>query len=179
MIQGRVACEGATGEPLTVRQTLQQLSDLNGKVVQIRGFWAIGDTGQSLWADPPCSAPTIRDGWIWKDIIEITAAKGQPSALDGGPIYRKLSKRRRLGKILAILTGRLRTRDRFEVKLMPDGSSRPLGFGYYVAHLAYTQAADLEWIPITTDEQQRLFDIGRTPYALPSVNVGNSQQLSR
>jgi len=155
----------AQAQTLTLCEALQRLSELNGKEVKIRGVWAVGDTGQDFIAIPQCPQHTIRDGWIWRDIIDVYPADGRASV--GGFIakYSELAKTNHEGKVLATLTGRLETRDHFEVRTLPDGTQQPRAYRYYVALLRYRSVEDLEVVPFGPGERGPVIEALRKPEA--------------
>jgi hypothetical protein len=165
---------GASAQTYTVCEALAHLSELNGKQVKIRGVWDIGDTGETLWSDATsCSAPTIRDGWKWRDIISLRPPEGGPGMAGSYEAYAALAKAHRPCKIMATLSGRLETRDHFETKKWARGPEIPVGFGYYVARLSYRQAEDMEAVPSGPDPAED--DMRKRPYA---VRVPDERTLS-
>jgi hypothetical protein len=150
----------------TVCEALRDLTDINGKQVRVRGVIAIGDTGQGVFASPPCPAPTVRDGWCWQDVIAIWPAHGRAAAAS---TIAELNRTRRAHpdcKLVATVTGRLETRDRFEVRTMPDGSLRPVAFNYFVATLKYDGITDIELVPWHPGELEKVLEAGRRPWAV-------------
>jgi hypothetical protein len=150
----------------TICQALEDLSDLNDKQVKVRGVWGIGDTGQTLFASPACALPTIRDGWQWPDVIEVYPAGGRESISDVIAKYHQLRKQHPDSEIMVTLTGRLGTRDHFDVRTLPDGFEWPVAFKYYVAVLAYRRADNLEVVPLRPGEREYLLELGRKSYAV-------------
>lgn len=145
----------ASAQVLTVCEALDQLSELNGKEVEIRGAWQAGDTGEWLWAPEPCSHPIVRDGWVWKNTISIKredandyrrwrTISAQWSALKHGSPGPNL--------VLATLKGRLKTRDHFKVSRF---SHLPEAYGYSPAVLVVSKAEHLQAVPCSNEQLAR------------------------
>lgn len=149
----------------TICEALEDLSDLNDQEVKVRGTWGIGDTGQTLFASPACARPTIRDGWHWPDVIEVYPAGGRGSVSDVIAKYRRLRKEHPDSKIMVTLTGRLRTRDHFEVRTFPNGFEWPVAFDYFVAVLTYRRVDHLEVTPLAPGEREYQLELARKSYA--------------
>ncbi len=119
---------GVSAQTRTVCEALADLTDLNGHEVKIRGAFIRGDTGQELFAWPPCPQPTVRDGWVWRDIIQVWPVDGQGSVTGALATYHEMAKAHRDCDIVVTLEGRLETRDHFDSKLYGDGLLHPIGF---------------------------------------------------
>jgi hypothetical protein len=156
-----LALSRASGEPYSLCEVLQDLSELANREVRIRGVWGVGDTGATLWADGRCPQPTIRDGWVWRDALELAPRMG-----DGYFNYRRLRKANPNANVVATLSGRLETRDRFDVRTFLDGSQIPIAFHYYVARLVYKRAENLEVVRPGPEQRQYWDEVGRKPFAV-------------
>src|SRR5271169_1223730 len=110
----------AAAQALSVCEALSELTELNGRKVKIRGLWEIGDTGQTLWSVSSCEVPTIRDGWVWRDIIRVAPEHGSASIAQFVAKRYEMFKAHRDAWILSTLSGRLETRDHFEVWTLPS-----------------------------------------------------------
>jgi hypothetical protein len=164
-----ILCSGAFAQTMSVCEALEHLDDLNEKQVSIRGVFGASDTGQILLAIPPCSQPTLRDAWSWRDIIAIYPAQRGTVSTSFLDQYQKIRKAHPDTKILATLSGRLETRSRFEIRDLPAGGREPIGFGnfvYYVAALHYIKADDLQYMPFGPGEQEELAKIQRRPWPI-------------
>jgi hypothetical protein len=164
----------ASAQTRTVCEALTDLSDLNGRDVNIRGVFASGDTGQVLFASPPCPQPTTRDGWAWRDVIRVYPADGRKSASATIADYRRMAKAHPGCKILVTLTGRLETRDHFDVQTFPDGFEWPVAFKWFVARLSYRTMGHLEAIRREPGEDEQELEWRRRPYAMrarPDANA--------
>jgi hypothetical protein len=155
-----------SAEPRTVCEALRDLSDLNGREVKIRGGWGIGDAGQGLFASPACVEPIVRDGWTWRDTIRVYPANGRDSVAGVIAKYREMRRAHPGNKIIVTLTGRLETRDHFDVRILPDGSQVPDAFTFYVAKLAYWRVEDLEAVPWAPGELEQRLQVDRRPEAV-------------
>jgi|KBSMisStandDraft_5_1062788.scaffolds.fasta_scaffold153457_4 hypothetical protein len=141
---------GLTGyaETLTVCEALANLTELNGRTVNIRGIWSVGDAHRALMAESPCEQPTVRDGWLWPDRINLVA--------DNGQIYRYAAEFRILLKStprhspVVTLTGRFETKKHFEIKKFPNGSQLPQAFENLVAQLRFWKTSDFLAVPWRT-----------------------------
>jgi hypothetical protein len=157
---------GASAETRTVCEALMDLSDLNGKEVKIRGNFRWSHVGQELRATPVCEHPTIRDGWMWRDAISVWPAGGLDVVSGALAACRRVAKAHPDGHVVVTLTGRLETRDHFEIKTFPNGLQWPLGFGYNVASLLYRSIDHIEAAPLQPGDLERDIDIARQPYAV-------------
>ena len=155
----------APAQTITVCDVLEQLSNLNGKELSVRGSLVFGDTGQALLAIPPCDNPTVRDGWVWRDAIAVYPAgdHAAPGRLLGR--YFTIRRSNPHAKIVATLTGRLETRSHFDVKTLGSGVARPIGYGDFVAILHYRRIGDIEAIPFPFGEEEQFSGMGRDPHA--------------
>jgi hypothetical protein len=156
---------GQSARPMDVCQVLQSLSELNGRMITIRGVLGAGDTGQGLSSPHPCRSPVVRDGWVWREMIALSPTVGGAAAA-WIPIFDRMSKAHSPdGEILGTVTGRLTTRDHFDLQTLVDGSQRPRGFGWAVAWLSYDKVRDLEAVHIDRDYWEWWDEIHRHPYA--------------
>ena len=141
---------------MTVCQALANLSSLDGKKVNIRGVWKRGDAAQFLEAESPCEHPTIRDGWLWPDRINVIADQGKLSV--AGYVAersRLLHSRGGAAKIVATLSGRFEAREHFEVWTDASGAQLPRGYESLVAQMRFWSASHLVAVPYVTAEAER------------------------
>lgn len=151
-----------------VCELLRGLEDLNGTEVSVRGVWAVGDTGEILYPVSPCASPTVRDGWVWSAAISVAPKDTNARQLQNE--YWRLrggTRPREPVKIVATLTGRLETRDHFEVQKRANGRRVPRAFRFFVAELTYWTAADFEVVPYRAGEEENEMRWRRDPWAKP------------
>ena len=148
---------------MTVCDVLRALEDVNGSEVTVRGVWSVGDQGQNLFAEAACERPTIRDGWLWADAIQVLPSSNNASSV--GDYQRVATGTRPRPRIVATLTGTIETRDRFPVRRAVGGSVRPLGYKYFVAVLRYRKVDDL--VAKSTGTPDWEMDWLKHPYARP------------
>ena len=144
------------GETLTVCEVLANLSSLSGKKIEVRGVWKRGDAAQFLEAERPCEQPTIRDGWLWADRINVIADQGKLSV--AGYVAERSRLLERHGghaKIIATLSGRIETREHFEIWTDAFGVQLPRGFARLVAQLRFWSATQLVAVPYSAAELER------------------------
>jgi hypothetical protein len=142
------------------------LTDLNGKDVKIRGVFGAGHTGQELFASPPCAQATVRDGWVWRDFISAWPADGTASVANAIATYHQMARAHPGSQIVVTLTGRLETRDHFDVRTFPDGRQVPVAFKWFVARLLYRTIDHFEAVPPELGEVERELESRRRPYAV-------------
>ena len=166
-------CTGLSAQALTVCDVLRNLEDMNGKELRIHGYWDIGDTGQVLTPLEPCAVRTVRDGWIWADVIFLLPQDRQAKQLNTqhSQVLEPFRRDHRLSKpvrVVATLTGRLETRDHFEVDKLIGGRRQPrTPYLYFVAMLRYRAVSDLEVVEYTSEELDRELEWRREPWAKP------------
>jgi hypothetical protein len=68
--------------------------------------------------------------------------------------------------IVATLTGRLETRDHFDVHTFQDGLQYPIAFKWFVAQLLYRAIDDFEAVPLELGELEQETESRRRPYAV-------------
>jgi hypothetical protein len=140
---------------------LSSLTELNGKKIVARGVWEQGDAMRILRSEGPCEHPTIRDGWLWADIIDLVPESGKLSVAEYVAEYRRFRTQYPRHRIIATLTGRLETRERYEVWTTPFGVQLPRGFGRWAAaQLRFVRADHLTAVPYTDKELEE--GIGRS-----------------
>jgi hypothetical protein len=154
---------GASAQTLTICEVLSGLEDLNHQEIKVRGSWAVGHVGEVLIATSPCNHPTVRDGWIWQDAIQVFAQTDKAKAFADD--YRRIEKSLSTmnARIVATLSGRLETRNHFEIVTLPSGVKRPTAFGYFVALLRYERVEDMTAVPFKPGESERELEIRRRP----------------
>ena len=69
-------------------------------------------------------------------------------------------------KIMATLTGRLETRNHFDVRIFQDGRQVPDAYKWFVAHLLYRAIDHFEAVPEDPEEIAHEAESRRTPYAV-------------
>lgn len=69
-------------------------------------------------------------------------------------------------KVIGTLTGRLVTRDRFEVQTLVN-RREPKAFGYFVGELRYTDVTDLEVVRYKPGEEANDLEWRSQPWAKP------------
>ena len=149
-----------------VCQALHNLSSLDGKDVAIRGVWMIGHGGQVLTSDDACDPPIVRDGWLWRDTIEVVAdrrvtIKGYVAE------HRRLQKKEGGDvKVVTTLIGVIETREHFAVLRYPSGFEMPGGFRYSVAQLRLRQAKEYVVFPYQPGELERELERERRPWPI-------------
>jgi len=160
-----------TAIQMTVCDVLKALEDMNGKEVTVRGNWDIGDTGQILTPVTPCAVLTVRDGWVWADVIFLLPQDREAKQLSVRhsqilkPFRKAPGKRVR---VVATVTGRLETRDHFEFDTLIGGRRQPrTPYLYFVAMLKYRAVSDLEAVEYTSEELERELEWRREPWAKP------------
>jgi hypothetical protein len=123
-----------------------------------------GDTGQEIFAWPPCTQPTVRDGWVWRDFIRVWPVNGLHSVAPAFAQFREMAKAHPNCHIVATLTGRLETRDHFDTQLYGD-TPHPIGFKWFVAQLLYRAMDHFEAVPISPPDIRQELEIWRRPWA--------------
>ena len=156
-------------QAIGVCELLHGLEDLKGTEISVRGVWAVGDTGEILYPESPCASSTVRDGWVWSAVISVaprdTNARGFQNEywrLRGG------TRPHQSVKIVATLTGRLETRNHFDVQKLANGRRVPRAFRFWVAELTYIAAADFEVVPYRPGEEEDEMHWRRDPWAKPA-----------
>ena len=150
---------GAKAQTLTVCEVLRGLEDLNHQTIKVRGSWGVGDAGESLITTSPCDRRTVRDGWIWQDAIQVFAQTDKAKAF----AYDFHRQEKENSRIVATLSGRLETRDHFEVQTLVTGVKRPVAYKYFVALLRYEDVEDMKAFPFKPGEWERELEILRHP----------------
>lgn len=146
----------------SVCEVLDHLSELNGKTIKVRGSLSSADNGRLIWASPACSHPIVRDGWLWREIISVTIVDPGPQLQAAFLEWLSLKKEHQQAMILGTLTGRLETRDHFQVRLSPHV---PKGYaGFFVAQMTCWKIEDLQALPFTPQEYERARKIGENPF---------------
>lgn len=158
----------ATGQTLTVCDTLANLTNLNGHEIRVRGVFTRGHTGQALYASPPCERPIIRDGWVWRNWIQVYPVNGPESVAEALQRYHEVAKAHPSDNVVVTLAGRLETRDHFELKLYGDGELHPIGFHWCVAKLVYSTMFDFTPVPLRPGELEQDMEVRRSPWAVPA-----------
>ena len=156
-----------SAQPMTVCEVLRDAEALNGRQVSVRGVWEVGDLGQTLRPVAPCSKPTIRDGWIWPDVLSLFQ---EDKRVDLVRSYSELlgTSDRRHNKVIATIVGKFETLDHFEVDRLPGGVRRPrTPYTYNVGMIRFVAASELTVVPYTSEEQVRDMDWRRQPWAKP------------
>jgi hypothetical protein len=142
-------------QTISVCEALASELELNGKSVKIRGIWNFGDTGQELVAVTPCQHPTIRDGWLFPDTIEVVPRRGSL----GLSMDMNLRLRKKYGewavRVVVTLYGRFETRLLFETYRDAFGMIYPRAFQYSAARLLSRRADDFEVVTYTPAELAR------------------------
>jgi hypothetical protein len=69
-------------------------------------------------------------------------------------------------KVVVTLTGRLETRDHFEVNKIAVGPQFPVGFDGFVARLIYGAMNDIKAVPRVPGELEQEMEARRSPYAV-------------
>lgn len=139
----------ANAEPLSVCEVLANLSELNGKQIQVRGAWIRGDAMRFLWAITPCERPAVRDGWVFADGISVGTKESTQGMAASYAEYRAVAKAHPRAYILATLTGRLEAPEHFEIWTDPWGVTRPRAFDswYFPAQLRFWAANHFKAVP--------------------------------
>ena len=157
----------ATPETLTVCDTLKRLNLFDQTEVSIRGVWIAGDTGEVLVPQTGCESPLIRDGWKWRDAIELAiidpARSKQYSVLQERlhqEIFGAFPQRLR---ILATFTGRLETREHFRVRRLPSGLKAREAFNLFVGRLSYRSVDDIVVTHYGPGDEEAEMDFRRRP----------------
>ncbi len=140
-------------ETYSVCDVLGKLSELNGKTIVIRGVWAKGDVAQSIHPPRPCEKSTIRDGWLFMDGIEATPRDGKASVAIEVTQLRDFSKNHPNGWAVATMTGRLETREIFNVR-QRYYDTVPEAFRFWPARLNYWKVNHFESVPYDKDEYE-------------------------
>lgn len=155
---------------ISVCDLLHGLEDLNDTEVTVRGVWAVGDAGEILYPESPCASRTVRDGWLWSDGISVVPKDASVRGFHNeyGRLLR--TSPHQSVKIVATLTGRLETRDHFEVQKLANGKRVPRAFRFWVAQLTYRTAADIEVVPYRRGEEQSEMQWRRDPWAKPTAD---------
>lgn len=148
-------------QPMSVCELLSRLADLNGKLVEVRGAWQSGDTGESLWATSTCEYPTIRDGWQFIDAIQVGPRNGRLSARAYYARLREIARSHPGTNVVVTVSGKLRVPERFEVWWDPIGHQERLRAfnNIFVAELSYLSVSDFKAVqvpPLTLTEIERL-----------------------
>ena len=66
--------------------------------------------------------------------------------------------------IVGTFTGRLETRDHYDIQTFPNGIVQPIGFKFCAALLSYRRVDSLELIPLLPSEvQKQLEEFRRVP----------------
>jgi hypothetical protein len=156
----------SSAETRTVCEALADLGDLNGKEVRIRGAFNAGHTGQELFASPPCSQPTIRDGWVWRDFIRVYPAGGTTAVAGALAECHRTAVEHPGCRLVVTLTGRLETRSHFDVTTFPGGLQIPVGFKWFVARLLYRAIDGIEAVRLQPGELERDLEMRARPYAV-------------
>jgi hypothetical protein len=149
----------ASAQTLTVCEVLRGLEDLNHQKVKVTGSWSPGDAGEALITKSPCDSRTVRDGWIWQDAIQVFAQTDKARAFR----YDSHRLEKQNSRIVATLSGRLETRDHFEVQTLVTGVKRPVAYKYFVAILQYEYVEDMKAVPLKPGEREQELEIRRHP----------------
>ncbi len=155
-------------QPRTVCQALLDQTDLNGKEVSVRGAIAVGDAMRDLFASPACAQRTVRDGWIWPDAISIWPMHGGLRTMgETITLVSRMQREHPNCKIVGTVMGRMETRSHFAVHELPSGEVRPIGYGEFVANLAYERIDHLEAVPLEQEEiEEQKLPSHRNPHAI-------------
>jgi hypothetical protein len=150
-------------QTISVCEALDDGIELNGTSVKIRGIWNVGDAGQELVAVTPCKHPTIRDGWLFSDTIDVVPYRGV-----GGPGADKnlrLQEANGFGfRVLATLTGKFETRSHFQTYKDAFGMINPRVFGYSAARLRFRRSDDFEVVRYAPGEFAREMERAGKPW---------------
>ena len=145
-------------QALTVCEVLSRLSELNDREIKIRGYWLFSDNGEYLMATGDCGQKVVRDGWIWRNAINV----GPDDVHHFVQVGKDLMKLRQ-AHVFATMTGRLETKDHFEKS---RNTGLPSGYGDCVAGLVYTKVEDLEAVDLTQEDVARIDEMSRSPWPI-------------
>ena len=150
-----VAVPSLYSQPINLCEVLANLSELNGKHIQVRGVWRRGDAGQSLWPLSPCERPTIRDHWDFVNAIQVGPTNGLESAVPYYAKLREFAKAHPGMNIAVTMSGALEAPEHFEVWTDLRGAERPRAFGStFVAQLGYVSVTNFEAVqPADTEAE--------------------------
>ena len=157
-----------SADVISVCEAIENRLELNGKAVKIRGVWGWSDSGSDLQAVIPCDRPTIVDGWLFSDTIDVNSGDWTVAGeyVGGGYVAKLRSLQKKHGydvKVIATLSGRLQARAHFKT-FVRFGEEFPEAYGYYsVAGLRFSRADDYQVVPYAQGELDRGYERQRRP----------------